>query len=340
MGGNALKNCLTRRYDRDEYFNLERTVWRVLDTIFPNCPHEAIKAYATKESFGDMDIVISSDNLPANWVNLVQSAFAPAEMVKNGNCLSFEYRELQIDLITMPSENYRSALNYYAYNDLGNLMGRIADSMGLKYGHDGLSYRYTVGTNNYRNIPITKDLDTILTVLGFSHARYEQGFDTLEEIFLFVVMSMYFNTDIYLLENRDNKSRTRDAKRKTYMEFLDYLERYPDMLVNHLKSANKSYWLPFLFSMLPGFKEQYEQCETDYKNDQTYKSKFNGDLVSEWTGLKEKELGLFMKHLRDLRGPDDSSWRQWVVEHPVRETIRTVIGIQFALYNLVNKEEN
>lgn len=290
-----------------------------------------------------MDIVISSDNLPANWVNLVQSAFAPAEMVKNGNCLSFEYCELQIDLITMPSENYRSALNYYAYNDLGNLMGRIADSMGLKYGHDGLSYRYTVGTNCFRVIPITKDLDTILTVLGFSNYRYHAGFDTLEDIFRFVMSTLFFNEEIFLLENRDNKSRVRDQKRKTYTEFLEFVRNYPAQFKIQWAippSEDKHEWLPFLFEMLPGFHKQYQQCETDYKNDQTYKSKFNGDLVSEWTGLKEKELGLFMKHLRDLRGPDDSSWRQWVVEHPVRETIRTVIGIQFALYNLVNKEEN
>lgn len=338
MGGNALKNCKTRRYDRKEYFDLERTVWRVLDTIFPNCPHEAIKAYANKETFGDMDVVISSDNLPANWVNLVQSAFAPHEMVKNGNCLSFEFHELQIDLITHPSSEYRSALNYFAYNDLGNLLGRIADSMGLKYGHDGLSYRYTVGTHCFRVIPITGDLDIILRVLGYSPARYHAGFATLEEIFLFTMSTPFFNEDIYLLENRDNRSRARDEKRKTYTEFLEYVRKYPEQFKQKYPAkADKKEWLPFLFEMIPGFQESYEQCEKDDADHLTYKERFNGTRVSTVTGLTGKALGDFMQH---LIAQFEGRWTSFVIDPNVTDyELWTTVSTAFGVYQQKKEEK-
>lgn len=338
MGGNALKNCTTRRFDREEYFALVFRINGILQNRFPDCRFEVIKAYANKETFGDMDIVIESDNLPANWVNQIREAFAPAEMVLNGNCLSFEYCQLQIDLITMPSQDYRSALNYFAYNDLGNLLGRIADSMGLKYGHDGLSYRYTVGTHCFRVIPITRDLGTILPVLGYSVERYNTGFDTLEDIFLFVMSTPFFNESIYLLENRDNRSRARDEKRKTYTEFLEYLRKTPSFFKNHYpKHEDKSDWLPFLFEMLPGFKESYEQCAKDYDDHLIYKRRFNGELVSHWTGLEGKELGNFMQYLLAWAA---GTWKEFVVspEWTDEDIMTTTIGV-FSIYQQKKEEE-
>lgn len=37
--------------------------------------------------------------------------------------------------------------------------------------------------------------------------------------------SPYVNRDIYLLENRKQKARARDSKRKTYSEFLAWVEQ-------------------------------------------------------------------------------------------------------------------
>lgn len=38
------------------------------------------------------------------------------------------------------NEHFNTSLEYLNWNDLGNLIGRIAHKFGLKYGHKGLLY--------------------------------------------------------------------------------------------------------------------------------------------------------------------------------------------------------
>lgn len=264
-----------------------------------------IKAYSAKESFGDMDIAIEYDNLPVNYEKLVEIVFKPEEMVRNGNCLSFEYKEFQIDLIITPSSEYTTSLHYFDYNDLGNLLGRIAHSMGLKLGHDGLSYNWRVDTYQFRNIILLTEWEDILPVLGCSYERYVQGFFLLEDMFEFVVSSPYFNKDIYLLHNRNHTSRVRDAKRKTYTEFLKWLETYQEtdaqiaMKEQRPREAGKQQWLPYLFETIEGFEETYKSVQTEWDQTVEFKKRYNGDLVKQWTGIEGKELGIFTKWVKE-----------------------------------------
>ena len=130
MGGNALKNCTTRRYQADEYHRLEDEVRKKWREHFLTEAHP-ITAYKTKESFGDMDLIVVSETLPPMWTELVKEVFQPQESVKNGNVFSFEYKQFQIDLIATPLKELVSSTQYFAFNDLGNLIGRVAHSMGL-----------------------------------------------------------------------------------------------------------------------------------------------------------------------------------------------------------------
>jgi len=311
MGGNALKNCTTRRYDADEYRSFE---WHVLDKLgdlFPLCQIAAIKAYATKESFGDMDVIICTEHLPDDYIETIIDDFAPKDVFRNGNCLSFEYLEFQVDLITYPPEEFGTALDYYAYNDLGNLCGRLAHMMGLKLGHDGLSYNWRVDTYQFKNVVLLTDWDDILPVLGLDPAIYRRGFDTLEDIFKFVVSSQFFSKDIFLLENRNNTSRTRDAKRKTYMEFLDWIEVDGNVVNNYPKAENKYCWLQYLFNSIPHFRKIYYEVMTEWKEAKVIKEKFNGGLVRHITGIEGKELGDLMKFIKE--NSDALTSAEWIL---------------------------
>lgn len=302
MGGNALKNCTTRRYLADEYYQLEhevRCMWKErFDTsIWP------ILAYRSKESFGDMDVLVVSENLPPMWVESAVELFGSKEHHMNGGVLSLEYKEFQIDFITTKLDDLVSSSQYFAYNDLGNLLGRVAHSMGLKLGHDGLTYKfYADKTQLFREITLLKDWEQILPVLGYSWERYQQGFDTLEDIFKFVVSSPFFNKRIYALENRNHADRTRDAKRKTYASFLEWIEHYVETNTQNAQKyrggPNKSGWLPYLFEKIPTFKDQYQQGQADLAYHQEFKRRYNGELVAGWTGLQGKELGEFMKWVK------------------------------------------
>jgi hypothetical protein len=313
MGGNALKNCKTRRYNAAEYYQLRDAVLCDLDAIFLDSMCDDIPAYRSKESFGDMDILLESDTLPHNWQERVICCFQPKEYVKNGNCFSFEYEEFQIDLIVTPSGEYETSYNYFAWNDLGNLLGRIAHKMGLKLGHDGLAYNWRIDeTQHFRTVVIEKDWCKILPVLGYDYERYKQGFDTLEDIFKFVVSSEFFHKDIYLLHNRNHAARIRDRKRKTYTEFLKWIEGYEETLEQQFhatwakyhreESGNKKFWLPYLFKQIPHFESIYNEVQKEWDEAVEFKRRFNGDLVKEWLGLEGKELGNFMRYMRENGG--------------------------------------
>jgi len=303
MGGNALKEVKTRRYQRDEYHALEKEVLAKLRLHFSQKTVIApIKAYSTKESFGDMDILVSSDMLPNDWHVAVSDLLESKEVFKNGSVVSFEHREFQIDLITIPLSDIECAMRYFDYNDLGNLLGRIAHMMGLKLGHDGLSYNWRVDTYQFKNVVVAKNWHDVLPVLGLDPGPYFKGFDTLEDIFKYVASSKFFDPAIYLLHNRNNVSRVRDMKRKTYMEFLDWCETLPPYPPQ--RKEDKRGWLPYLFEAIPGFEQIYNEVQADWDKEVEFRKRFNGDVVKAATKLEGRTLGEFMKWFKERHAPE------------------------------------
>ncbi len=335
MGGNALAHC-TRRFEADEYYEIAEQVLQILERLFPESKVSVIKSYRNKSNFGDLDVLLESDYLPLYWIDRVAEAFNSKDSTKNGNILSAEYKDMQVDIIATPEAEFQASRRYFDYNDLGNLLGRVAHNIGLKLGHDGLSYNWRLSDNHvYKTITLLTDWKDILPVLGYDYERYSKGFDTLEDIFEFVISSRFFYKDIYLLQNRNHTSRVRDAKRKTYMEFLDWIEDYEEVgeQIATKMVILKASWLNYLFVAIPNFKEQYAQVQAEYEEEELYKGKFNGDLVREWTGLENQELGKFMKwhNNMDRLYP----WKEVVLNNPIH-VIEYLVGLGFERY----KEEN
>lgn len=302
MGGNALKKTPTRRYLVREYFYLSRAVRIKLLQLFPDSKVEVIPSYKHKESFGDCDILLQSDNLPSNWVDIIKNEFTPNEIVKNGKVLSFDVEQLQFDIITCPLSHYWFSYGYYSYNDLGNLIGRIAHKMGFKFGHAGLQYVHRDDHYIISEITITTDFYKALEFLKLPTHNYS-NFNTLEDIYWYVAGSHYFNPDIYLLENLNHISRTRDRKRETYRKFLVWCQ-YNNSSINHYEFHSKGYYLNRLRVDDPEFNNKYLVSCDKYDRKKKAKLVFNGTLVNYVTGLDGKELGCFMAYLTPKMGPD------------------------------------
>lgn len=157
MGGNALKTVTTRRVDAAEYHKIKDEVVGMLRGMFPGHGIEAIPAYRKKADFGDLDVLVeyfpNPDSPEADirhrFRGELRKHFKAEEIVSNGPVYSFAWRDFQVDLILAPTDEFEMSLNYFAWNDLGNLIGRVAHKMGLKYGHDGLCLPFRVDT--YRN---------------------------------------------------------------------------------------------------------------------------------------------------------------------------------------------
>lgn len=311
MGGKALKNTQTQRLDKPAFERVSGQVVEGLRTAFPTARVDVIPAYFTKADFGDLDVLVTSEDVHEHGGGealneLAVRRFHATELFKNGNVLSFDYRAsaqqtepgFQVDVITMPRVSYDFALCYFSFNDLGNLIGRTAHKQGASFGHDGLWYYFRDGDYKFREVLLTRDYDLALRYLGYEPARFHQGFADLEAIFEYVSGSEFFNRSIFLLENRNYQSRVRDRKRKTYTEFLKWCEARPD-LPAYPYPSDKAEWLPRMFHWFPEFRQQYDQAVRDLATQRAVKERFNGELVGAMTGLQDKALGMLMKHFKE-----------------------------------------
>lgn len=301
MGGNALKEYGTRRYKVEEF----QRVWG--EVYFKIIEKEAttilsvIPFYHEKQEFGDMDIIIQSfPNVDMHKYLL--DIFKPEAYYSNGNVLSIKYEELQIDFIITPKEYYHVALNYFSWNDLGNLIGRIYHKLGFKYGHDGLWYILRDPDNSdhmIKAIPVSLDIDDMLNFIGLERPSLFGGFDSPVEIWDYVISSPFFDEKIYAYENLNAENRVRNRKRTMYQGFLDYVNNHEIKGNFSFEGIDKKTFLPFAFSYFPGFRNEYEKAMYEfYARKQIMAEKFNGARISEITELTGKELGKLMCSLR------------------------------------------
>jgi hypothetical protein len=319
MGGNALKNHETRRYAKDEYLSLERRIFLDFKDLFDTYPLQ-IPYFSFKDSFGDMDLIITANELPPNWKQILIDFYDLDESMytSNGGVFSFAVENFQIDLIT--AENYLAAemaVSYFAFNDLGNLIGRIFHKLGMKYGHKGLSLVVRPDDNSHvmNEILLTQDMQIILSILGLSYEKYQSGFEDLEDIFRYVASSRFFDPDIYLFHNRNHKAVIRDKKRSTYNGFLEWIRhKNPPTHFNfEEKSEHGGYNIrePFYSEIVvpnfPWVESQVERLIYHYKQVQKAKEKINGLFIREITGLEGKELGEFIQWA-------DLNPSTWVIE--------------------------
>lgn len=295
MGGNALKKTVTRRYLAEEYYVLVEQALSELQAKAPGAEMDDVKAYREKASFGDLDVVVK--NVEGTKQQFAQALveLGVTEVVKNGNVWSCGWGDFQLDLLFQQPKDYEFALRYFAWNDLGNLLGRTAHKAGFKFGHNGLKVVLRDGDYVVKELLVTSDFGQALQFLGFDPSRYEEGFDTLEEVFQYASSTPFFAVDAFLLENRSYKARVRDAKRPTYNAFLAWAEKldFPAPV-----KREKSEWLREACLEFPEFAVELDAVKQSHAKSKEAKLKFNGGMVSQLTGLTEKQLGELMKHLR------------------------------------------
>lgn len=207
----------------------------------------AIPSYRAKDSFGDCDLLtIATDEA---FENSLSKDFALLGKKRNGSVTSYalkygNFPPFQFDLIKAKEDSYEFNYNYLSYNDLGNLIGRVAAAFGFKFAHDGLyilawyshqgeersvaRVKENGKTNDHAEYRMEKlfisNFDQALEFLGFDSLRFAQGFDTVDDILDFVASSKYFCKDFFLFENRNHDQRKRDVKRPTYLRALEYFD--------------------------------------------------------------------------------------------------------------------
>jgi hypothetical protein len=297
MGGNVFPEGVTRRFQSDEYFKLSDEVLCLLtrsDTQWSQ--NSPIPAYRKKESFGDLDILYSTTNDKPFDVGTFAKIYDTEYVSQNSGVISIAYKCIQVDFIHVPEKHFDYAYSYFSWNDCGNLVGKLARRFGLKHGHDGLFLSLHNGFEKFAQILLTVDHTETLEFLGLDKEKFHAGFDDLNQIFEFVAASPNYNPDWYLMENISSAGRMRDKKRDTYRKFLDFGAAYTGPRAPKFKS--KSECLERIFAFFPDAHPKFLAIMDDVARAQVVKGKFNGKMVQELTGLKEKMLGKFMEYLR------------------------------------------
>lgn len=319
MGGNALAAQGAERVDKKTYNHLKMEILNRLYSITGYYGWVEIPSYSSKDTFGDLDILFT--NRDKDTFDTVLKLFGNPASFHNTDVLSFLYKNLQVDLISMAPEDYHTAKIYYSYNDLGNLMGKIYHKFGLKYGHRGLVMQLRDEDNSshkFSEIIISKNPDKIFRFIGLSYSRFLQGFSTLTEIFQFVIDSPFFDPDIFSFENMNNAARVRDKKRSTYNAFLEYIKDL-DKIPRPKWGEDKSIYLDSIFSFFPEAYKTYQEELDKFKEHKSQQEKFNGAKVREWLEIaypKEVpegvEFGHFMKWVIYNKIGDEFTKSVWI----------------------------
>jgi hypothetical protein len=341
MGGNALSSSGATRCSRDVAMQVLEDFQTRFARITAHLGSAArvvpIAAYRQKPDFGDLDVLVDSRVFqsmpPQSVVEALSDAYGAAlPWVKNGPVLSVglplpgDGKCLQLDLISTPAAEFDFGLGYFSWNDMGNLVGRVAHKMGLKFGHDGLWLPMRDGTNLHDELLVTRDFCCALSFLGFDADRWKQGFDSLEEIYQFVASGKRFNPELYPLEHRNHTARVRDKKRPVYMGFLRWIEEQPS-LHRYSWMQDKSAYLPDVLAAFPALQSDYDRSLAKLAQAKAIRACFNGEIVAQITGLTGKSLGEFMAHFKREKAESMANLPLLSAER-----LRELISVEFKQY--------
>lgn len=305
MGGNVFKHTHdVVRLSADSYFETVRQVKTLLDGSSSGLVYHDVQAMYEKADFGDMDLVVNTNDPAQIQLHSEYLSNLGYPLSRNGDVLSFLYNNFQIDLLFIPTESFDYACNYFAWNDLGNIVGRLSKKLGFKHGHSGLWYvqrDYDVVVKEYL---LSSDYLTILEILGLDVEHFKRGFNNSLEMFEWAGKSPYFDPEIFKFENLNHINRVRDRKRKVYNELVKWSTEVwkPDPNVQYLTPPAKEDRREFVLNLYPEIRQPILELELELSLKRAAAQRFNGKVVMELVPeLSGKSLGAFLTYFKESK---------------------------------------
>lgn len=401
MGGKATLSYETKRMDKQTY----ELVCQFFKDFFEELKEKnsdenfAIPlSYLNKESHGDIDLLTTMfipqlmDKLVKHPNIIIHEDFLSSRINKHGNydvnlamahlpvkikTNNFETEYFQLDLISTEKKYFDSTYHYYCFNDLGNLLGRLAYSLGLRFGQDGLYYRFPYESKFHEylgkeaRLDISTDYFKVLELLGFGKIDKEtfySQFKEKEDVFNFIKKNENFTPYAFLNVFKNSKAKMRDNKRKVLNNFVE------DLINSNLITSYEAYdatedELPFKrkdgLKVLREFGKKYNfKPEESYSVQlkrlslklhkkilhRKYNEKMNGEIILkmmsedypvEYENIikNKKEMG---KAIEEIKGKvleefEKLQWGKSDVINKSDEEIRSIVKEKIDLF-LLNKE--
>lgn len=325
MGGKALKTVKLRRANTKEFWYIYNTI--IQPVLFDlNIKSIIPRYYNLKEDHGDMDIVLCMENNHTEVMKIIK-LFNPKEIYApvGCNCYSFEIFNFQIDFLVSTKSNFEASYHFFSHGDLHNLLGKMYHQFsGLKMGWDGLKYPYYDSKNQrIGNIYLTKDYKKIYEFLGLDYNDIEKGFDTLEDMFEYVIKCKYFTTKSYEQKNMRSIDKKRNQHRPGFIAFKEYINKLDSSFNRDFINVDIQKLKEFFG--VENWDEQEKVFQTKMKNTELFKNKWNGKLITNLTGLTGKNLGLFMKKFINKFSNGDKDNFQIFIINIQEKTLETLI---------------
>jgi hypothetical protein len=231
MGGSAL-DVETRRLATPQFTTAQQRVGRLLESVLSAGKFRALNFIPEKKTHGDMDILVCPER---RWEEVragIKEKVNATETYQNGPSLSMDVHlkglpPFQLDLIEVPRKEWEMTKVFFDWNDLGNLLGKVARYHRYKLGFQGLRMEYWYDLDRSVKLGeyvLTRDPKEALQFLGYDYESHRAGFQTFEEMFEYALSSEKAVSLAFMSAQLTASQRQRDVKRDVYQQFMEWLE--------------------------------------------------------------------------------------------------------------------
>jgi hypothetical protein len=341
MGGKLIPN--STRMPKALHDALRSKVQEDLLQVLPHIKTGITEALRSKADFGDIDIIVDKDSLGPWPIEELRAALKSAWNVddstlnaqvayenndpKNGRTLLPQNRGVlsfglpangvvhQVDLIVVPNLYFDITRQYFDWGGIGNLIGRAASKMGFAVGIEGLQFREVLEDLNRRDaVLISADYNDILTFLGLDPGRFAEGFDTMVDVFDYVVTSPLFDPQLFLPQNRNHDKRVRDERHPLHVAFLEWLDKTGKVhQASPAWAEDKTVYVELARTHFPEFDTRMKDRDEALVRERAARhTPFGGDEVRDILGLPPgPTVGAVLRHLRAQWGEDETFRTAW-----------------------------
>ncbi|KAF2179779.1 hypothetical protein K469DRAFT_715875 [Zopfia rhizophila CBS 207.26] len=310
-GANGTKALNIPRMPADVYKQMVEDITQKLEMLFHQTavPRDA----PGKVDYGDIDILVEGPLRAKDYESWeLILALGAERYVRNGMTQSFaiprpDYPDIyvQVDLELVHGDDAVAAVELFEWaklmkgdSDLLQIIGVAHRSLGLTFNDKGLYLRIEeIEPHNRKEsmVFLTRDPKEAIAFLGLNVFKWENGFQTEEELFNWVAKGRFFNRDFLNKRNKTSNDRQRLKKRGMYRRFVkEYMQTHPEAGTQGREQSRKD----VVEQALAMFNGRYEYEEKMEKHTAVQKEDELWYLIKQRIPCKNESLRLAVRALK------------------------------------------
>jgi len=290
-----------------------------------------------KPEHGDIDFAVCE---PYGTVNAarVQKTLGAQLMVEEGSRIAryavptIDGKFVQVNVETCDNKaEFDGIIFFRSYGDLGMILGVLTKAHGLSLGSKGLKIQSSQNDKVHpSSFQLSSSFPKILQFMGLSIKTWENGFNSMKELFAWIQTSRFFVPRLVSTTADEVKAKNLD-RRIVYTSFLrdtrSLASAAPSKPVLQPSAVVQEALLFF------GKKVEYDAIVKANVKRNALQHKFTGTHVMKWTGLEGIVVRDVMKGVRERLGEEG------IVNAKVEDIEKVTKEVQQKL-NLYPKKKN